>query len=219
MRNPIKFLTLLVAASSLTLRAQDVAGCQIAPVAPLCPIYIPGVGPGPVSYGPNKEWFSLDFTDLNSGTDIIDSTEFEDISSYVYEDGELVWDGENFICVFPEFEWNPIDRVIDPIFGRFAELGSNVSWVVGSSADNNVILAYDYNYNPMVINLSEGTTQFIGMAARSLFADPDEIVTADMVNLSPTAISADGSTVIGDAYDANGVFRYRTAEGGSVSAL
>lgn len=221
MRNPIKLLTLLVAASSLSVSAQEIAGpCEVAPIVIVCPIYIPGTGAGPVNYGPNKEWFSLDYNDLNSGAEIVDTTEFEDISSFdAGELGDLVWDGENFICIFPEFDLHPYDRVIDPIFGRFAELGANVSMVLGTSSDNNVILAYDYNYNPVVINLIEGTTRSIGMAARSLFADPDEIVAADMVSLTPSAISADGSTIIGNAWDANGVFRYRIAEGGSVSAL
>ncbi|MFZ9200941.1 MAG: autotransporter domain-containing protein [Opitutales bacterium] len=201
-------LAACIAAATLTTRADDV------PEVVVCPVYLPDGTAGPITYGPSKGWYTVD--PLERTFDL----ETFDIDETLSGDEGL----DPIICIFPGVgepfdELHPYDRYIDPIFAEFAEIGANISWVVGSSADGNIILAYDHESNPVVVDLLARDVQIIPMAARSLFADPDEFVTADMIPLTATAISADGSTVVGDAYDAAGVWRLRRADGNGVTAL
>lgn len=196
-------LAACLAAASLTTRADDV------PEVVVCPIYLPDGTVGPVVYGPGKTWFSIDPVEHFLDTTTIDIRDTAE---------------EPTICIDPGYEGGfdpvfPYDLYVDPIFLNFAEIGANISWVVGSSADGNTVLAYDYESNPVVVDLLAGQVQLIPMAARSLFAGPGEIVAADMVQLGANAISADGSTVIGDAYAAAGVWRLRLNDGNGVTAL
>lgn len=206
-----------VAAATLTIHADEIPEVVICdfPQVVVCPVYLPDGTTGPITYGPSKDWYTVDINERNFNLETFDITE-----SWNPDEGQ-----DPFICVFPGIEdgvfddLHPYDRYIDPIFADFADIGANVSWIVDTSADGNTVLAYDYESNPVVIDLLTGNVQAIPMAARSLFADPDEIVTADMIALAASAISGDGSTVIGDAYDAAGVWRMRLSDGNRITAL
>lgn len=193
-------LSACVAAATILSRADETP-----PEVVVCPVYLPDGTVGPVTYGPRKDWYSVDFNAANRSFETFDLAE----PNFGLNDPIIITDP-----VIDPPVTGGIDPVfyVDPAYGRLADLGLGISWIVGSSLDGNTVVAYDLDANPLVADLATGAVFQLGMVARSLFADPGEIVTADMVALSPTAISADGTTVVGDAYDAGGVWRWRRTD-------
>lgn len=195
MRNTFT-LAACIAAAALTLHADDTPGVVV------CPVFIPGLGAGPVTYL-DKGWVAGAFDAPDFGLETFDLSD-----SPVDLDPSIITDP----IVTIEFGDIDLGFFVNPAYSRLADLGVDTSWVVGSSLDGNTLVAYDSEYNPFVADLASGDVFHLGMVARSFFADPGEIVTADMVPLSPTAISEDGTTVVGDAYDGPGVWRWRRSD-------